>query len=102
MEFASPSAGFVTAVDTEKVGMAGVLLGGGRARKEDDIDPAVGFEVHARLGDEVDKGDPLVTIHYNDDARLARAQALLSSAWTLGDERPETAPLIRELITVQT
>lgn len=101
-EFACRSAGYVTAVDTEKVGMAGVLLGGGRARKEDAIDPAVGFEVHARLGGKVTSGDPLVTIHYNDDTRLAQAEALLASAWTIGETQPDTAPLIRELITITT
>src|SRR5207245_4442056 len=55
----SPASGFVTAMMCEQIGTAGVLLGGGRARKEDSVDPAVGIIVHKKLGDAVAGGEPL-------------------------------------------
>ncbi len=86
--------GFVAAIDCEQVGLAGVLLGAGRRTKEDRIDPAVGFRVHARLGQRVSRGEPLATIHYNDEAALAQVEAMLERAWTLGDEPVARGPLI--------
>ncbi len=86
--------GFVTAIACEQVGLAGVLLGAGRRTKEDRIDPAVGFRVHARVGQRVSRGDPLVTIHYNEDVALDRVEAMLQSAWEIGDNPVTRGPLI--------
>ncbi|NOZ02719.1 MAG: thymidine phosphorylase [Deltaproteobacteria bacterium] len=90
--------GFVRAVDTEKIGMAGVLLGGGRRKKEDQIDPAVGMEIRVRIGDAIRRGDVSATIHYNDSDRLAAAEAMLAEAWTVGPEPPEQGPLVIDRI----
>ena len=49
------------------------MLGGGREKKEDAIDHGVGLEFHKRIGDRVEKGEPLVTIHYNSGAKLGRS-----------------------------
>jgi pyrimidine-nucleoside phosphorylase len=87
-------AGYVTKCDALAVGRAGVRLGAGRARKEDPVDPAVGFTIDAKVGDRVDEGDPLVTIGWNDPSRLASAMELLTTAWEIGDEPPQQQPLI--------
>ena len=79
----SPAAGHIAEIDCRKVGVASCVIGGGREKKEDVIDPAVGFEIHAGLLDPVEKGQPLVTIHYNADARLAEACDLLARAYRI-------------------
>ena len=69
MEVASPSSGFVAAIQCEDVGTACVILGGGREKKEDSVDPAVGIVLHKKVGDPVEFGESLCTLHYNSDAR---------------------------------
>jgi thymidine phosphorylase len=81
-------------MDAELVGRASVVLGAGRDRVEDPVDPAVGILVNAKPGVRVQAGDALLEIHYRDDARLARAEALATSAIEIGDEPPAPRPLI--------
>jgi pyrimidine-nucleoside phosphorylase len=95
----SPAAGFVTATNCEQFGFALAMLGGGREKKEDSIDHAVGLEFHKRIGDRVEKGEPLVTIHYNSDARLAEARSLVANSYQIGESAPsQEPPLIRRII----
>ena len=94
----APRAGFVTAIDCEKVGLAALVIGGGRQTKEDAIDPAVGLRVHARLGSRVEADEPLVTVHCNDPANLARCGALVREAWRIGDEPCPTGPMVIETV----
>jgi pyrimidine-nucleoside phosphorylase len=75
------------------------MLGGGREKKEDKIDPGVGLEFHKRVGDRVEKGERLVTIYYNSDAKLAEAQTLIAGSYQMSDSPPkEKRPLVRRLI----
>ena len=62
-EVGAEAAGTVQAVDGEALGLAAVALGAGRARVEDRVDPAVGLVVHRRIGDRVERGEPLCTVH---------------------------------------
>lgn len=94
----APTAGYVQAIDAAAVGMAVVDLGGGRAKKNDPIDHAVGVIMQARVGDWVEAGQPLCEIHSNDQERLAQAQARLKQAFTLGPEPVTPPPLIHEII----
>ncbi|HXJ05236.1 MAG TPA: thymidine phosphorylase, partial [Candidatus Acidoferrum sp.] len=84
----SPSAGFISATNCEQLGTALATLGGGREKKEDSIDHAVGLEFHKRIGDRVEKGEPLVTIHYNSGAKLAEAQSLIAAGYQIGESAP--------------
>jgi pyrimidine-nucleoside phosphorylase len=59
--------GYVASIQCEQLGVACVVLGGGREKKEDKIDPAVGLEFHKRIGDAVERGEPLCTLHYNSE-----------------------------------
>jgi pyrimidine-nucleoside phosphorylase len=83
----SPASGFVTGFMCEQIGTAGVLLGGGRAKKEDSVDPAVGIMIHKKIGDKVTAGEPLCTIYYNSAERLQQAQPLIEQSY-----RIESAP----------
>jgi pyrimidine-nucleoside phosphorylase len=92
------NAGFVAAIDCEKLGIACGVLGGGREKKEDKIDAAVGLEFHRRLGDRVERGAPLVTLHYNGDARLAEARQLVESSYRIGEKAPAPRQLVHKVI----
>ena len=95
----SASEGFVTSTNCEQFGTALALLGGGREKKEDRIDHAVGLEFHKRIGDPIEKGEPLATIHYNSPAKLAEARTLIGNSYQIGDDAPsEVLPLIRRII----
>ena len=95
----SPSAGYVTAIMSEQIGTAGVLLGGGRSKKEDAVDPAVGIIVHKKIGDRVSAGDPLCTVHYNSAERFANAAPLIEKSYTIQPAAPQKATqLIYQII----
>lgn len=92
--------GFVTQVDAAEIGNAVSVIGGGRARIEDEIDPAVGFLCEAKLGDEVAEGDALGLLYCRDEAQAASAGARIRAAYTIGDEPPTLSyQLIKEVIT---
>ena len=95
----SPSAGFVEAIHCEQVGIASLVLGGGRETKDDEIDHAVGLVLHKKVGDPVHKGEALCTIYYNSDARLGSAQSLLQQAYRIADAAPVVRrPLIHRVV----
>lgn len=86
--------GYVTRCDALDIGTAGVRLGAGRQRKEDDIDRGVGITIAKKLGDAVAKDETLAEIRYEDEARLERASNLLERAWEIGDSPPDPYRLI--------
>ena len=94
----SAKAGSVVSMQCEQIGTACVILGGGRERKEDSVDPAVGIVLHKKVGDRVAAGEPLATIHYNDDSRAERARELISQSCKIGNAAPATRPLIHRVI----
>src|SRR5258705_13439820 len=99
LDVASSASGFITSTDCEGFGIALAMLGGGREKKEEKIDHGVGLEFHKRIGDRVEKGEPLATIHYNSDAKLAEAKSRIADGYQIGDEAPrEKRPLVRRVI----
>jgi len=95
----STASGFITGTDCEQFGVALAMLGGGREKKEDKIDHGVGLEFHKRIGDRVEKGEPLATIHYNSDAKLAEAKRLIAQSYRIAEEAPrEKRPLVRRIL----
>jgi pyrimidine-nucleoside phosphorylase len=91
--------GFITAIHAESFGRACMMLGAGRSRVEDVVDPAVGAILLAQVGQEVHPGDPLADIHYQDGAELAAAQFLFEAAITVGEAPPAKAPLVLETLS---
>jgi pyrimidine-nucleoside phosphorylase len=98
VEVVSHASGFIAATNCEGLGIALALLGGGREKKVDRIDHAVGLEFHVRIGDRVEKGQPLVTIHYNADTKLAEAQALITVSYEIALTPPKTQCLIHRIV----
>ena len=95
----SPQGGYVAALQCEQVGTACVILGGGRERKEDSVDPAVGIVLHKKVGDAVSAGEALATIYYNAEARAARAGQLLEESYRIADSPARgKRPLIHRVI----
>ena len=95
----SPAAGHVNITNCEQLGTALAMLGGGREKKEDKIDHAVGLEFYKRIGDRVEKNEKLVTIHYNSDTKLAEAKSLIASSYVVSESLPqEKRPLVRRII----
>jgi pyrimidine-nucleoside phosphorylase len=98
--FPSSADGFVASIQCEQVGVASLVLGGGREKKEDVIDPAVGLVLHKKVGDQVRKGESLCTIHYNSDTHLADARVRLQNAYRIAEKPPAARrPLIHRVIT---
>jgi len=99
VEILSSSAGYVTATDCQQFGIALAMLGGGRERKEDQIDHSVGLQFHKRVGALVEKGELLATIHYNNDAKVAEAKKLIARSYQITEETPrEKRLLVRRIL----
>jgi pyrimidine-nucleoside phosphorylase len=95
----SGSDGYIAGTNCEHFGTALAMLGGGRSRKEDAIDPGVALEFYKRIGDPVKKGESLATIHYNADAKLGEAKAMVAASYFVAAEPPrEKRPLIRRIL----
>jgi pyrimidine-nucleoside phosphorylase len=92
----SPQNGYVAQIQARSVGEAAVALGAGRARKSDPIDHAVGFVIHHKVGDQVEKGQPLFTIYANNQAKLTEAREAVLSAHEFSEESVERLPLFYE------
>jgi pyrimidine-nucleoside phosphorylase len=98
-EVSSPSAGYVSRIDCEKIGVASLILGGGRSTKEDVINPTVGLIVHKKLGDRVASGEPLCTLYYDDDKQVQEARSLIEASYQLSTTlRQEKRRLIHRVI----
>lgn len=94
----APQSGYVAALNAREVGLTAMLLGGGRAKKDDLIDHAVGVVLEAKLGDHVEKDQPLLTIHANDEAKLPGARQRLLAAYGWSSEPVSLPPLLHQLI----
>jgi pyrimidine-nucleoside phosphorylase len=91
--------GYVTAIHCEQVGVASMLLGGGREKKEDAVDPGVGLVLQKKIGDPVKAGEPLCTVHYNLDGRLVHSVTLLEESFEIGPAAPPVTSLVRKIIS---
>jgi pyrimidine-nucleoside phosphorylase len=94
----APSAGWLAEIRADAVGLATVELGGGRQKKGDSIDYAVGIVLDAKVGDRVESGQPLCWVHANDPRRLAEAQARVIEACRISAERVPASVLVYAVI----
>jgi pyrimidine-nucleoside phosphorylase len=86
LQVSSAKAGYLASMQCEQIGTASVILGGGRERKEDSVDPAVGIVLHKKVGGRVASGEPLATIYYNAEAQATRARQLIEASCVLTDD----------------
>jgi pyrimidine-nucleoside phosphorylase len=86
--------GVLSAVDAEEIGRAAVMLGAGRERKGDAIDPAVGIVFHPKIGDRIEAGEPVGEIHARDQSVAEVAARRVLSALTFSEVAVEQPPLV--------
>jgi len=94
----APRSGYVAALDAMEVGMTAVILGAGREKKGEPIDHAVGIVLHKKIGDYVEKGEPLLTIHANNLTHLEEARQRLLNAYSWSEEKTTPPPIVYEII----
>ncbi|MFL6052969.1 MAG: thymidine phosphorylase [Actinoallomurus sp.] len=97
-EVLATESGVLSRLDAYGVGVAAWRLGAGRARKEDPVAHAAGIVLHAKPGDLVRAGRPLMTLHADDPARFERALAALEGAVEIGDVEGARRPLVLDRI----
>ena len=84
--------GWVSAVDAKEIGESSVILGAGRVKKGDPIDPAVGIMVKAKIGDKVEKGQVVFEVHVNNEARYHEAMVKIKKALIISQRPVEVPP----------
>ena len=89
--------GHIASFDAEGVGRAAMMLGAGRARKEDNVDPSAGIQLLRRVGDEVSEGEPLAMMYSSREGLVAIAEERFVGSIRWSDEPVEPPPLIHEL-----
>jgi pyrimidine-nucleoside phosphorylase len=89
----APRSGSISQIQARSVGEASVTLGAGRAKKSDAVDHAVGFVIHKKVGDKVEQGEPLFTIHANEEAKLEEAREVVLAAHSFSDSDVPPLPL---------
>lgn len=92
------SSGYIAELAADEIGIASSELGAGREKKGDPVDLAVGLEVHIKVGDFVQSGDILITIHANSQVKLAACRARLEKAIRLSPTPVDRLPLFYETI----
>ncbi len=97
-EIFSECDGFIEHTDAEKIGIASVILGAGREKKGDPIDPSAGIVLKKKTGDYVKKGESLAVFYTDDEGKIEGAKQEFLDAFTFGDERTQPQKLIYKII----
>jgi len=97
-EITSPRAGYVSAIDAEDIGIASNMIGAGRDKKEDSIDPAVGIILEVKAGEKVDAGSVLCRIYYTKEDRVEEAAEMVEDAFRVSGQKPDERELILEVV----
>ncbi|MEK5039305.1 pyrimidine-nucleoside phosphorylase [Sporosarcina sp. FSL K6-3457] len=98
IEVPALASGYITKMEADDIGVAAMLLGAGRATKDDEIDLAVGIVLRKKIGDAVQQGEALAVIHANTED-VERSIALIQQHIIIGDQAVESPRLIGEMIT---
>ena len=86
--------GYVYSVNAEKYGVAALVLGAGRSKKEDAIDYSAGILIAKKRGDKVQKGDVIATLYSSSPENLDEAEKIISENTVISDEKPHVPPLV--------
>ena len=97
-EITSPRGGYVSSIDAEDIGVASNMIGAGRDKKEDSIDPAVGIILEVKTGEKVDAGSVLCRLYYTKEDRVDEAADMVEDAFSLSPQKPEERELILEVV----
>ncbi len=98
LEVYSETSGYISKIKAEEIGKAAMIIGAGRATKEDEIDHAVGIRILKKVGDEVEKGEKLAEIYYNSNKNLEDSKKMLLDAYIITEVKSEKSKTILEII----
>ena len=98
IEFKTEMQGYITSVDTEKIGIASNHLGAGRKTKEDTIDYSVGIEIVSKVGDYVKPGDTIAKMYVSQKSEIEEAKELLKESYVISQEKPLERPIILKVV----
>ena len=99
IEVKADKEGYVQRIESELIGEASMILGGGRMTKEDVIDYSVGVKLSAKRGDYVKCGDCLATIYAANKDKILEAEGLIIKAFEISEDIVKTSPLIKRIIS---
>jgi len=97
-EVTSPRGGYVSAIDADDIGIASNMIGAGRSRKEDSIDPAVGIILEVKVGEKVDAGSVLCRLYYTREEHVEEAAEMVEDAFRISGQKPDERELILEVV----
>ncbi len=97
-EISSPRGGYVTSINAEDIGIASNMIGAGRDKKEDSIDPAVGIILEVKTGEKVDAGSVLCRLYYTKEDRVDEAAEMVEDAFRISAQKPDERELILEVV----
>jgi pyrimidine-nucleoside phosphorylase len=97
-EVVSPRGGYVTSIDAEDIGAASNMIGAGRDKREDAIDPAVGIILEVKAGEKVDAGSVLCRLYYTGEERVEEAAEMVEDAFRISGQKPDERELILEVV----
>jgi pyrimidine-nucleoside phosphorylase/thymidine phosphorylase len=97
-EITSPRAGYVSVINAHDIGAASNMIGAGRDRKEDAVDPAVGVILEVKVGAKVDAGSVLCRLYYTREDRVEEAAERVEDAFRISAQRPDDRELILEVV----
>ncbi len=98
MEVTALEGGYVRRIEAEQVGLVSMHLGGGRATKDSEIDLSVGLVLHKKVGDSVEAGESLATIHASSQEKAAEAAELLRACYSFSPDPVQRSPFIKDII----
>ncbi|ABR31675.1 thymidine phosphorylase [Thermosipho melanesiensis] len=98
IEFKAKNDGYISKINTEKVGIACNYLGAGRKKKEDNIDHSVGLEFFKKIGDKVSKGETIVKLYISENSAAEIALELLDEAYIISDEETKKLNIILDIV----
>ena len=97
-EYTASSSGYIEAIISDRLGIASMLLGAGRATKESTINPAAGIVLLKKPGDEVKAGEPIIVLHADDENLFQNSVKELDKAVIISVKKPQNANLIMDII----
>ena len=98
LDVVSENVGFVQKIKAEEIGKAAMIIGAGRATKEDVIDHAVGIKILKKVGEKVEKGEKIAEIYYNDSKNVEESKNMILDAYIISNNKVEEPKAILEII----
>ena len=98
MEIFSEKEGYIKKIKTEEIGKAAMIIGAGRAKKEDEIDHAAGINIFKKVGEKIAKNEKIAEIYYNNDENVEESKNMILEAFVLTEEKVEKQKAVLKII----